>query len=119
MSAGHVHTLVSTQHTVVLHLCNDSRTIDADDQHVQGAIIKQHMVALMNVGGKVLVGEIHNVVGRVDVGTSKQLDDIARLVGYGLGTPRRSDLRTFGVYQYADMATYLAHVPYYIFKTLL
>ena len=38
---------------VVLHLSNNSRTIDANHQHVESTIIEEHMVALMDVGSEV------------------------------------------------------------------
>ena len=53
MHARHVDTLMRAKVTIVLYLCDDSRTVDADDEHVEGSIIEEHMVARVDVGSEV------------------------------------------------------------------
>ena len=77
------------------------------------------MVTLLNICRKVLVREIDNVMRRVYFRTSKELHDVARLILNRLGATRRTNLRTLGIYQYTNMAAYLAHVPYYILYPFL
>ena len=119
MSARHIDTLVRAQHTVVLYLCNDGRTIDANHQHVQCAIIKQYMVTFLDICRKILIRQIDNVMSGVDVRTSEELHHIARLVPDRCITSRSTNLRTFGIYQDADVTAHFAHVPYYILNTIL
>ena len=55
MHAGHVDTLMRTKHAVVLHLRHDGWPVDADDFHVNGAVVKQDIVAYVYVVGEILV----------------------------------------------------------------
>jgi len=110
---------VSPQHTVVGHLRNDGRSVDANHQHVQRTVVEEHVVALLHVGSEVLIRQVHDVVRRVHLRTSEQLHHVARLIFNGGLTARRAHLRTLGVYQYADVATHLAHVPYNILYAIL
>ena len=119
MPTWNIYALMSSQHTIILHLCNDSRSIDANHQHIQGTIIKKHMVTLLNICRKVLIREIDDIMRRVYLWTTEQLHYVARLIRYGFSATRCTHLRTFGVNQYADMSAYLAHVPYYILYPLL
>ena len=118
MSSRHVDALVWTQHTVILYLCNDLRAVDADNEHIQRTIVKQHVVAFLHISSEVLIGEIQDVVGRVNLRTSHELHHIACLVFDRCLTARSTNLGAFGVDENTDVRTYRAHVPYYIFNTL-
>ena len=119
MSTRHIHTLMRPQHTIVGDLSNNGRTVDANHHHIQGAIVEEHMVALLYIGCKVLVRQIYDVMGRVNLRAPKQLHHIARLILDMPFTTRRTNLRTLGVDEDTDMATHLAHVPYYILYPFL
>jgi hypothetical protein len=77
------------------------------------------MVALLDIGSKIFIGKIHDIVRGVDVRTSEELHDVTRLILNGGLTTRCTYLRTLGVNEDTDVATDLAHVPYYIFYPLL
>ena len=101
--ARYVDTLARTKFAVVLHLCYHCRAIDADNLHVEGTIVKQDMIAHLNVLGKVDIRHIYDVVLTVNVGTSKYLDHVSRLILNRFFARGSADLRSFGVDKDANM----------------
>ena len=57
---------MSAQHTIVLHLGDDRRTVDGHHLHVDGTIVKKNMAALMHIRSEVRVREVDHIVGLGD-----------------------------------------------------
>ena len=119
MHARHVDTLMRTQETIVLHLCDDSRAVDADDEHVESTVVEEHMVALVDVGSEVRVREVDDIMAGVHLRTAEDLHYITRLILYRLRTTRGAHLGALGVDEDADMTAHRADITYYRLYTFL
>ena len=115
MYTRHIDTLMRTQHTIILHLGYNCWTIDTDDKHVKGTIIKQHMVTFVYVGCKIRIRKVDDIVGGIHFGASEYLNHITLLILNRLITARGSHLGSLGVNKDTNVAAYFAHVPYYIY----
>ena len=83
MHTRHILTLACPQFAIVLHLCYHSRTIDADDLHVNGSVIKQNMVVYMYIIGEVFVAQVYDVMCCIHTRTTENLHHITRFVSDG------------------------------------
>ena len=119
MYARHIHTLMSPQHTIVLHLSDDGRPIDSHHLHVEGTIIEEHMTALTHIRSEVRVREVDHVMGGIHLRSSEDLYHITFPELYRFGTTRRTHLWTLRVDQDADMTTHRTYIFDDLFDTLL
>ena len=110
----HIDALVGAKVCLVLHLCNDGRSVDANHFHAQCAIVEENLVALVDVVGKIGVGEVYDVVFGVHFRTSEYLHHVAYLVVYWRTTASGPYFRSLGVDKYSDVVGNLSCVLYYL-----
>ena len=67
--AGHVHALVRTEHAVILHR-DVQGLIFRRDNHVDGAVVKEHMIAHLHVAHEVGIRDIDDIVRGVAIRTT-------------------------------------------------
>src|SRR5574344_1751617 len=111
MNAWDVNALARTKFAVVLHLGYHGRPIDTNNLHVEGTIVKQDMIAHLNVLGKVDIRHIHDVVLTVNVGTTEYLYHVAYFVLNRFGARCSADLRSLCVDKNTDVVRHLPCVP--------
>ena len=119
MHARHVDALARAQHAVVLHLCHNLGAVDANDQHVEGTVVKQNMATLVHIGSEVAIGDVDHVVGGLHLRPSEDFHHVASLILNRLGAGGGAHLRTLSVDEYADVVTHLAYILYNLSDALL
>ena len=109
----HVHTLVRTEHSVILHLSHKHRSSVFNDLHVDFTVVKQDVVTDFYISCEILITYIYNVVRGVHSRTSENLHDITGFIMYRILYVCSTDFRSFCIYHQSYMRRYGTHIPHY------
>src|SRR5574344_47986 len=106
MTSRYIDTLVATQLSIILYLCNNSRSVDIQYQHIECTIIEENVVAHLHIVGKINIREIDDIMLCIHFRTTEDLHHIARFIINRLVTTGSAYLRTFSINEQANMVAH-------------
>ena len=108
--ARNVHTLMRTQHTVVLHLCHHHGAVAFDNLHVELTIVEEHVVAHFHIFGNIAIRNVDDIVRRVHFGATKDFNDVASFVAQGFIDTSCAHFGTFRINHNPNMRRHCPHI---------
>ena len=106
----HIHTLVSAQHTVVLHLGHEHRPHLLHDEHIQQSVVEEDMGTLAHTLGEIGIRHVDDVVGGVHLGATEYLYHVTLLVSYGLLHIGGTHLGALGINEQSQVGRHFTRV---------
>ena len=108
--AGHVHTLVRTERTVVLYRDVQRLFVLCRDEHVDGTVVKKHMVAHFHIANEVGIRHVDDIVGGIGLRAATNANALTGLVVDGCAQSGGAHLGALGVDEQSQVRRDSAHV---------
>ena len=112
MLSRHIHALVSPEHSLVLNLGNQHRTLAVYNLHIEFTIIEEQIITYLNIGCDVRIAHIHNIMRRLHFRTSKDFHYITNIVVDRFLHTCSSHLRTFSINHNTNMWRHGSYILY-------
>ena len=115
----HVHALVRTECTLVLHLSHEHRSLHLHDLHVELTVIKQDVIAHLYIGSNIRIAQVHDVVRRLHLWATEDFHHVTSMIQYRLLHVGGAHLWSLGINHDTDVWRYGSNVLYNVTDTFL